>query len=217
MTGKPFVDAANTPLLHAAYDALVVRAGGCGPMVWVRSRCAFPRQSIRAIRDGTSMPASGPTTRFHAVAGQCEKQWPRPSHSVPFLRCRRTGCATRIRAGSRRAIARQLLPTGEGGLTLAELAADAFSSTADCEELLATGPAGTVYLCHPLLVHSATESGGPDLVSWPNRRCCQKVSLTRRCHRLRCKLRSEGPSGWTSRNSGPGHDCSGPASLKSSL
>jgi len=23
MTGKPFVDAANTPLLHAAYDALV--------------------------------------------------------------------------------------------------------------------------------------------------------------------------------------------------
>lgn len=158
MTGKPFVDAANTPLLHAAYDALVVRAGGCGPMVWVRSRCAFPRQSIRAIRDGTSMPASGPTTRFHAVAGQCEKQWPRPSHSVPFLRCRRTGCATRIRAGSRRAIARQLLPTGKGGLTLAELAADAFSSTADCEELLATGPAGTVYLCHPLLVHSATES-----------------------------------------------------------
>jgi hypothetical protein len=53
-----------------------------------------------------------------------------------------------------------LLPAGEGGLTLSELAADGFASTADCDEVLATGQAGTVYLCHPFLVHSAQPHRG---------------------------------------------------------
>ncbi|GGA81170.1 hypothetical protein GCM10011385_39300 [Nitratireductor aestuarii] len=67
---------------------------------------------------------------------------------------------TKVRKGSHRAIARQLLPAGEDGLTLGELAADGFASTAGCEEVLATGEAGTVYLCHPFLVHSAQPHRG---------------------------------------------------------
>jgi hypothetical protein len=62
---------------------------------------------------------------------------------------------TRIRAGSHFDIARQLAPAGEAGLTLRELAADGFASTAHCPEHVAMGPAGTVYLCHPFIVHSA--------------------------------------------------------------
>ncbi|MGC4053093.1 MAG: hypothetical protein QM757_27620 [Paludibaculum sp.] len=44
---------------------------------------------------------------------------------------------------------------GAQGLTLRALAADGFASSAHCPETLATGKAGTVYLCHPFLVHAA--------------------------------------------------------------
>jgi hypothetical protein len=67
---------------------------------------------------------------------------------------------TRIRVGSHQAIARQLAPAGEAGLTLRELAADGFASTAGCREVLATGAAGTVYACHPFLVHAAQPHRG---------------------------------------------------------
>src|SRR5580698_3052372 len=59
---------------------------------------------------------------------------------------------TRIRVGSHLPIARELAPAGEEGLSLRELAADGFASTARLPEVLETGPAGTVYLCHPCLV-----------------------------------------------------------------
>lgn len=67
---------------------------------------------------------------------------------------------TRIRAGSHIDIARQLAPAGEAGLTLRELAADGFSQSANRPEVLAVGAAGTVYLCHPFLVHSAQRHRG---------------------------------------------------------
>ncbi|MEO2037613.1 MAG: phytanoyl-CoA dioxygenase, partial [Martelella sp.] len=67
---------------------------------------------------------------------------------------------TIIRAGSHAAIARQLLPHGEAGLSLRALSADGYASTADCPEVEATGPAGTVYLCHPFLVHRAQPHRG---------------------------------------------------------
>jgi hypothetical protein len=40
------------------------------------------------------------------------------------------------------------------------LAADGFADTAGCRETPATGPAGTVYLCHPFLVHAAQPHRG---------------------------------------------------------
>ena len=52
-------------------------------------------------------------------------------------------------------MARILEPAGEAGLSLRELAANGFAETARCREVLATGDAGTVYLCHPFLVHAA--------------------------------------------------------------
>jgi hypothetical protein len=67
---------------------------------------------------------------------------------------------TRVRIGSHRHIARILAPAGEAGLSLRVLAADGFASTASCPEAIATGPAGTVYLCHPFLVHAAQRHRG---------------------------------------------------------
>lgn len=67
---------------------------------------------------------------------------------------------TRIRVGSHADIARQLAPAGEAGLTLREVAADGFASSAERREELALGNAGTVYLCHPFLVHAAQRHRG---------------------------------------------------------
>lgn len=67
---------------------------------------------------------------------------------------------TRIRAGSHLEIARRLASAGESGLTLRELAENGFAETEHCAEVLATGDAGTVYLCHPFLVHAAQRHRG---------------------------------------------------------
>jgi len=67
---------------------------------------------------------------------------------------------TRIRVGSHADIARQLAPAGEEGLTLRELAADDFAASAHRPVVAATGEAGTVYLCHPFLVHAAQPHQG---------------------------------------------------------
>jgi Phytanoyl-CoA dioxygenase (PhyH) len=67
---------------------------------------------------------------------------------------------TRIRVGSHADIARQLAPAGEPGLTLRELAADGFATSAHRPVVTATGDAGTVYLCHPFLVHAAQSHQG---------------------------------------------------------
>jgi hypothetical protein len=62
--------------------------------------------------------------------------------------------------GSRTHTARQLAPAGETGLTLRELAADGFAGSARRPEVPAVGEAGTVYLCHPFLVHAAQRHRG---------------------------------------------------------
>ena len=63
---------------------------------------------------------------------------------------------TRIRVGSHMPMARYLAPAGEAGC--ARMVLDDMGS--DCEIALATGAAGTVYLCHPFLVHAAQKHRG---------------------------------------------------------
>jgi hypothetical protein len=67
---------------------------------------------------------------------------------------------TRVRVGSHLEMARILASAGEQGRSLAELAVNGFAETAHCAEVLATGGAGTVYLCHPFLVHAAQPHRG---------------------------------------------------------
>jgi hypothetical protein len=61
---------------------------------------------------------------------------------------------TRIRVGSHLDVARILKPRDREGMSFMELAGK-LDLTAHCPEMLATGKAGTVYLCHPFLVHAA--------------------------------------------------------------
>ena len=72
-----------------------------------------------------------------------------------------TDAPTRIRVGSHRDVARILAPLEEHGLSLRDLVAQqGFAETASRHEVLATGDAGTAYLCHPFLVHAAQEHRG---------------------------------------------------------
>jgi len=64
---------------------------------------------------------------------------------------------TRIRVGSHLDVAKILEPAGEAGLSLMDLD---LGVTAGRSELTAIGEAGTVYLCHPFLVHAAQINHG---------------------------------------------------------
>lgn len=161
MTGKPFVDAANTLLLHASYDALVGKGRWLKPNGLGTFPVRFP--SLNDPGDaGWHVDASFGTENPDFMQWRVNVKSSGRALLMLFLfsDVGELDAPTKIRKGSHRAIAKQLLPAGADGLTLSELAADGFASTADCEEVLATGEAGTVYLCHPFLVHSAQPHRG---------------------------------------------------------
>lgn len=88
---------------------------------------------------------------------------------------------TRIRVGSHLAMARTLAPAGEAGMKLREMNERGWGGTEDYPEARATGPAGTVYLCHPFLVHAAQKHRGtvPKFMAQPPLLPAQPLSLDR--------------------------------------
>jgi hypothetical protein len=161
MSGPTFVAAANTARLHAAYDALV------GEGQWLRPNGlgTFP---IRFPSNADPGDAGWHVDMSFGLDAPNFMQWrinvmSRGRALLMLFLFSDVGpedAPTKVRKGSHVAIARQLLPRGESGMSLQELAADGFASTEHCEEVLATGSAGTVYLCHPFIVHSAQSHRG---------------------------------------------------------
>lgn len=159
-TEPAFVDAANTPRLIAAFDQLA------GPGRWrpCRAMGTFPVRfpSPDDPGDGgwhidVSFGDDPDFMNWRANArskGRCLLML------FLFSDVGENDAPTCIRVGSHRAVARRLAPAGEAGVTLAELVADDFGGSGDCAQTLATGPAGTVYLCHPFLVHAAQPHRG---------------------------------------------------------
>jgi hypothetical protein len=88
---------------------------------------------------------------------------------------------TRIRLGSHRDVARRLAPAGEEGLSLIDLAKNGFAESAGRHEMTATGHAGTVYLCHPFVVHAAQPHRGtrPRFMAQPPLFSAQPSSIER--------------------------------------
>ena len=159
----PFRDAANTELLHETYDQLV------GPGHWL------PPNTL-----GT-FPIRFPSPDDPGDAGwHIDMSFGWEENPADFLAWRANvtskgrallmlflfsevgdqDAPTRIRVGSHMSIARRLAPAGDAGLSLRELASTGFAESADCPEVLATGSPGTVYLCHPFLVHAAQPHHG---------------------------------------------------------
>jgi hypothetical protein len=85
---------------------------------------------------------------------------------------------TRIRIGSHFDVARILEPAEEKGMSFLELAKK-LSVTQSRNEVNATGNAGTVYLCHPFLVHAAQKHRGktPRFLAQPPLQLAEDLQL----------------------------------------
>ncbi|SET29334.1 phytanoyl-CoA dioxygenase [Stigmatella erecta] len=158
---RPFVEAANTAVLHAAFDQLV----GEGRWLPCRSMGTFPVRfpSLEDPGDAgwhidVSFGLEDPD--FMSWRANAASKGRALLMLFLFSDVGEADAPTRIRVGSHLHMARMLAPAGEEGLSLREMAANGFGETAGCPEALATGPAGTVYLCHPFLVHSAQSHRG---------------------------------------------------------
>lgn len=160
-SGAPFVGAANTPVLHCAFDQLA----GEGRWLPCTAMGTFPVRFPSPDDPGDAgwhidVSFGFDQADFMSWRANIHSKGRRLLMLFLFSDVGDDDAPTRIRAGSHHSIARKLAPAGEAGLTLGELAADGFQESAGCREVLATGPAGTVYLCHPFLVHSAQPHRG---------------------------------------------------------
>lgn len=161
LTDPPFLAAANTPTLHAAYDALAGAGRWLPPAAVGTFAVRFPSPDDPGDAGwhvDMSFGTEDPDFMSWRINGLSRGR----ALLMLFLfsDVGEADAPTRIRVGSHRQIARRLLPHGATGLTLRELAADGFAESESCSEASATGPAGTVYLCHPFLVHAAQPHRG---------------------------------------------------------
>lgn len=157
----PFIQAANTRVLHLAFDRLV----GAGRWNARGDLGTFPVRFPSIEDPGDTGWHVDPSFDFEHEDFMC---WRVNVSSKGrallmlflFSDVGPDDAPTRLRVGSHLDVARRLAPAGDRGLSLRELADDGFAESADREIALATGEAGTVYLCHPFLVHSAQPHRG---------------------------------------------------------
>jgi hypothetical protein len=157
----PFVAAANTATLRRAFDQLV----GVGRWLPHENLGTFP---IRFPSSADPGDAGWHVDASFGTENPDFMSWRVNVHSKGrallmlflFSDVGPEDAPTRIRVGSHLEMARILAPAGEQGRSLGDLARNGFAETAHCAELAATGRAGTVYLCHPFLVHAAQPHRG---------------------------------------------------------
>lgn len=160
---EPFRAAANTPVLHAAFDALV------GPGKWVprQSLGGFPIRFPHCDDPGdtgwhvdASFPPSLPTDSYLDWRINLCSKGRALLMLFLFSDVGETDAPTRIRVGSHLRVSRVLAPAGDEGISCQDLSPLVDRATRAMPEVTATGAAGTVYLCHPFLVHAAQAHRG---------------------------------------------------------
>ncbi|MDH7794041.1 hypothetical protein QBC99_000104 [Beijerinckia sp. GAS462] len=172
---QPFLRAANMPTLHQAFDQLI------GPGQWLpcRSMGTFPIRFPSHDDPGDTGWHVDVSFGFEDSADFMSWRVNLSSRGRALLMLflfsdvGENAAPTRIRLGSHRDIARRLALTGDEGLTLHELAADGFESSAHRQIVLATGETGTVYLRHPFLVHAAQPHMDMSRAFSLNHLCCR--------------------------------------------
>jgi hypothetical protein len=157
----PFRAAANTETLHAAYDQLAGKGRWLPPLALGTFPVRFP--SVTDPGDAgwhVDVSFGENTPDFMEWRANVSSKGRQLLMLFLFSTIGDDDAPTRIRAGSHLQIARELAPSGDAGLTLRQLSADGYASTAHLPEVYATGSPGTVYLCHPFLVHAAQPHRG---------------------------------------------------------
>jgi hypothetical protein len=180
---EPFQEAASTVVLNKAFDQLAGKDNWLPKKTLGSFPIRFPsRQS--AEDTGWHVDASFPGDE----AGNYLK-WRINVHSKGrallmlflFSDVSERDAPTRIRVGSHCDVAKLLVPYGETGLSFMELAGR-LGSLPLHKEVLATGKAGTVYLCHPFIVHAAQGHQGtsPKFMAQPSLLPKKDFDLSRR-------------------------------------
>jgi hypothetical protein len=161
--GGPFQKVANTPILHAAFDQLVGKG------------CWLPRDGLGTFPVRFPHPDDPGDAGWHvdlSFPGDDSDAGEKQDFSSWRVNVTSRGRAllmlflfsdvgpsdapTRIRVGSHMDMARFLEPAGEAGMSHMSLG----RMGAHRPQALAMGEAGTVYLCHPFLVHAAQRHRG---------------------------------------------------------
>jgi phytanoyl-CoA dioxygenase PhyH len=162
---EPFRKAVNSPVLHAAFDQLV----GTGRWRPRANLGTFPVRFPHPDDPGDAgwhIDVSFPGDDGDPNERQDFSNWRANVTSrgrallmlFLFSDVGEFDAPTRLKVGSHLDIARLLEPAGEAGMSHAML--DQLGAALHRPEALATGEAGTVYLCHPLLVHAAQMNRG---------------------------------------------------------
>jgi hypothetical protein len=154
---EPFRQIANMPLLHSAFDKLV----GAGRWLARSSLGTFPIRfpsTEMPDDDGWHTEAS-----FKGNDGSLRLNVTSRGRALLMLflfsDVGEHDAPTRIRVGSHLDVPSLLNPFGDAGLSFEELA-QKLDVTANRHVALATGVSGTVYLCHPFIVHAAQRHCG---------------------------------------------------------
>lgn len=158
---RSFREAANSKLLHNAFDQLA----GKGNWMPVETMGSFPIRfpsNLKANDTGWHVDASFPAeNESHFSDWRININSKGRALLMLFLFSDVTGkdAPTRIRSASHFDVAKILKPEGEKGLSFMELA-QKLNATTSRKEIWATGKAGSVYLCHPFIVHAAQDHKG---------------------------------------------------------
>lgn len=159
-SSPPFIEAANTPQLHKAYNQLAGEDRWLAPKGLGTFPIRFPSPEAPGD-DGWHVDMSfGDSPDFMEWRANVKSSGRALLMLFLFSDVGADDAPTRVRKGSHATIARELLPYGEAGATLRQLSANGYASTKGCDVEPATGAAGTVYLCHPFLVHAAQPHRG---------------------------------------------------------
>ena len=158
---EPFKKAANTPLLLTAFDQLAGKGNWIPRSTLGSFPIRFPGKT-EAVDTGWHVDAS-----FPGANADDYLDWRINIHSKGrallmlflFSDVGKNDAPTRIRVGSHLDVARILAPEGDSGLSFMELA-QRLDVTKNRKEVVATGRAGTVYLCHPFIAHAAQNHRG---------------------------------------------------------
>jgi len=182
---EPFKKAANTPVLHAAFDQLV------GKGRW------RPRPNLGSFPIRFPSPNDPGDAGWHvdvSFPGESGNPDERKDFSDWRVNVTSRGRAllmlflfsdvgeldapTRIRVGSHLDMARFLEPAGDAGMS--HLVLDQMG--AGRPQAMATGEAGTVYVCHPFLVHAAQMHSGsaPRFMAQPPLHPAEPLQLDRK-------------------------------------
>ncbi|WP_417236953.1 hypothetical protein [Bizionia paragorgiae] len=160
-TNEPFIESINTPKLHNAFNQLI------GKDKWIpcRSVGTFPVRfpSEKKPNDigkhvDTSFPGNDPNNFFEWRAN-VKSKGRALLMLILYSDVSENDAPTVIYEGSHIDIARLLSKEGDAGLSFMEIAGK-LEELPKRKEVYATGKAGTVYLCHPFLVHSAQPHRG---------------------------------------------------------